>query len=110
MIDTKDIKHIAENQTLIGDVIGKTTEAWNIQKETFYQKTGLNQPQMLENQSFEQQYSNGNLDAVEFNENSVEEVDPYAEIDDDFCDDLEQQLLALTEHLESYICYICSCL
>lgn len=51
---------------------------------------------MLENQSFEQQNSNGNLDAVALNENSVEEVDPFAEKDDAFGDELEQ-LLSLTE-------------
>ncbi|XP_024960673.1 uncharacterized protein LOC112501213 [Cynara cardunculus var. scolymus] len=92
VIDTQDIKHIAENQTLIGDVVGKTTEDWNVQKETFYQKTRLNQ-RPSENSSFEQQNNNGNIDAIEFN---VED-DAYAEKDDNFCDELEQQLLSLTE-------------
>lgn len=88
VIDTQDIKHIAENQTLIGDVVGKTTEDWNVQKETFYQKTRLNQ-----RPSFEQQNNNGKLDAIELNE----EDDACVEKDDNFCDELEQQLLSLTE-------------
>lgn len=92
VIDTQDIKHIAENQILIGDVVGKTTKDWNAQKETFYQKTGLNQ-RPSENSSFEQQNNNGKLEAIEFNE----EDDAYAEKDDNFCDELEQQLLSLTE-------------
>ncbi|KAJ9551034.1 hypothetical protein OSB04_015079 [Centaurea solstitialis] len=92
VIDTQDIKHIAENQTLIGDVVGKTTEDWNAQKETFYRKTGLNQ-RASENSSFEQQNNNGKVDAVEFNE----EDDASVEKDDNFCDELEEQLLSLTE-------------
>nr|XP_043630809.1 uncharacterized protein LOC122602152 [Erigeron canadensis]XP_043630810.1 uncharacterized protein LOC122602152 [Erigeron canadensis] len=89
LVNTQDIKHIAENQTLIGDIIGKTTEDWNIQKETFYQKTGLNQglnqQQLTENLNFEKQNGNGNLDAAEFNAN-IEMEDAHAGNDDDFCD------------------------
>lgn len=98
VVDTKDIKHIAEDQTLIGDVIGKTIEEWNVQKETFYQKTGLNPQQLLENRSFEQLNTNRNIDAVEqSDEHSGEEVDAYAEDDGNFCDELEQQLLSLSD-------------
>ncbi|KAF5802472.1 putative small nuclear RNA activating complex (SNAPc), subunit SNAP43 [Helianthus annuus] len=80
VIDTQDVNHIAKDNTLIGDVVGKTTEDWNLQKEMFYQKTGLNQFQLLENQNSEPQNSAGeNLDATEEN-------------DDDFWDELEQQL------------------
>ncbi|KAL7593843.1 uncharacterized protein LOC111877809 [Lactuca sativa] len=89
VVDTRDIKHIAENQILIGDVIGKTSEDWNVEKEMFYKKTG----HVAEIQSKEQQNGNGeDFEAIEFNENSGEE--DY--VKDDFCDELEQQLLALT--------------
>ncbi|KAG5632557.1 hypothetical protein H5410_004274 [Solanum commersonii] len=45
IVDVDSIKHIAENQTLIGDVVGKTADDWKAQKELFYQKTGiLHQP------------------------------------------------------------------
>ncbi|KAH0636484.1 hypothetical protein KY289_036399 [Solanum tuberosum] len=45
IVDVESIKHIAENQTLIGDVVGKTADDWKAQKELFYQKTGiLHQP------------------------------------------------------------------
>ena len=89
MIDTQDINHIAENQTLIGDVVGKTIADWNIHKETFYQKTGLNKRQVLENRS---QISKENVDAVELNEKSEEHDDAYVENDDHFSDEIEQLL------------------
>lgn len=41
MVDVENIKHITENQTLIGDVVGKTADDWKAQKESFYQKTGI---------------------------------------------------------------------
>lgn len=74
MIDTKDVKHIAKDNALIGDVVEKTTEDWNTQKELFYQKTGLNP---LENQDTEQ---DGNFNATE------------EDNDDGFGDELEHLL------------------
>ncbi|XP_019230580.1 PREDICTED: uncharacterized protein LOC109211498 isoform X1 [Nicotiana attenuata] len=41
MVDVENIKHITENQTLIGDVVEKTAEDWKAQKELFYQQTGV---------------------------------------------------------------------
>ncbi|XP_016448035.1 uncharacterized protein LOC107773107 isoform X1 [Nicotiana tabacum] len=41
MVDVENIKHITENQTLIGDVVEKTAEDWKAQKELFYQQTGI---------------------------------------------------------------------
>ncbi|XP_076906247.1 uncharacterized protein LOC143562290 [Bidens hawaiensis] len=74
VIDTKGVNHIAKDNALIGDVVEKTTEDWNTQKELFYQKTGLNP---LENQDTEQ---DGNF-------NATEEDD-----DDGFGDELEHLL------------------
>ncbi|KAJ0441477.1 putative small nuclear RNA activating complex (SNAPc), subunit SNAP43 [Helianthus annuus] len=66
VIDTQDVNHIAKDHTLIRDVVGKTTEDWNLQKKMFYQKIGLNQFQQLENQNSEPQNSaGGNRDATE---------------------------------------------
>lgn len=93
VVDTRDIKHIAENQILIGDVIGKTSEDWNVEKEMFYKKTGLNRGQLAEIRRNEEENRNEKFETIEFNENSGEEDD----VKDDFCDELEQELLALTE-------------
>ncbi|KAH0726783.1 hypothetical protein KY284_002648 [Solanum tuberosum] len=41
MVDVENIKHITQNQTLIGDMVGKTAEDWKTHKELFYQKTGI---------------------------------------------------------------------
>ncbi|KAI8005362.1 hypothetical protein LOK49_LG08G00741 [Camellia lanceoleosa] len=43
LVDVQNIKHIAENKKLIGEVMEKTAQDWNTQKESFYQQTGLNQ-------------------------------------------------------------------
>lgn len=41
VVDVENIKHIAENQKLVGDVVEKTADDWNVQKELFYQQTGF---------------------------------------------------------------------
>ncbi|KAK9074661.1 hypothetical protein SSX86_007259 [Deinandra increscens subsp. villosa] len=74
VVDTQDVNHIAKDRQLIGDVISKTIEDWNLQKEMFYKKTGINELEMLENQSLEQQNSDDS--------------------DDGFGDELLQQLLS----------------
>ncbi|CAN4103528.1 unnamed protein product [Withania somnifera] len=40
-VDVENIKHITENQTLMGEVVAKTADDWKAQKELFYQKTGV---------------------------------------------------------------------
>uniref|UniRef100_A0A5B7AJG5 Small nuclear RNA activating complex (SNAPc), subunit SNAP43 protein n=1 Tax=Davidia involucrata TaxID=16924 RepID=A0A5B7AJG5_DAVIN len=59
VVDVQNIRHIAENQRLIGDVVEKTAGDWNVQKELFYQQTGFNQlpaieppPQQEDNEKF----------------------------------------------------------
>ncbi|XP_071729552.1 uncharacterized protein [Rutidosis leptorrhynchoides] len=90
---------IKVNQALIGDVIEKTTQDWNNHKEAFYQQTGLNQHQhFIEKPSSEQPSINENAEADDFIENSgMQDGGAYAENDDNFCDELEQQLLSLEE-------------
>ena len=40
----QNIKHISENKESLGDAMENISENWNIQRETFYQQTGLNRP------------------------------------------------------------------
>ncbi|KAH0731568.1 hypothetical protein KY289_002756 [Solanum tuberosum] len=35
MVDVENIKHITQNQTLIGDMVKKTADDWKTQKELF---------------------------------------------------------------------------
>lgn len=39
MVDIQNIKHLTEDQRLIGDVVEDTAEHWNNVKEMFYQDT-----------------------------------------------------------------------
>lgn len=41
VVDVENIKHIAGNKKLMGDVMEGITEDWNAQKEGFYKKTGF---------------------------------------------------------------------
>ncbi|THG05393.1 hypothetical protein TEA_022151 [Camellia sinensis var. sinensis] len=101
LVDVQNIKHIAENKKLIGEMVEKTAQDWNTQKESFYQQTGLNQaagegPQLSKDkENFEQQ------DDVNFeqedNEHFGQEKDgeniEQPEDDEKFGDELEQQML-----------------
>lgn len=42
-MDVQDIKHIAEDEKLIGDTVEKIAEDWNVQRGVFYEQTGLDQ-------------------------------------------------------------------
>ncbi|CAL5198667.1 unnamed protein product [Lathyrus oleraceus] len=41
ILDVQNIKHISEDKELIGDVVEKIADDWNVQKQTFYKQTGL---------------------------------------------------------------------
>lgn len=43
MVDVQNVKHIVDDQELMGDVVGKIAENWNVQKELFYQQTRMDQ-------------------------------------------------------------------
>ncbi|XP_042492490.1 uncharacterized protein LOC122072040 isoform X2 [Macadamia integrifolia] len=47
LVDIQNIKHIVENNKLIGDVVDKIANDWSTQKDTFYQQTGLNHHQKV---------------------------------------------------------------
>ncbi|KAK3229540.1 hypothetical protein Dsin_001421 [Dipteronia sinensis] len=44
VVDVQNIKHISEDKESLGDAMENMSENWNIQRETFYQQTGLNRP------------------------------------------------------------------
>ncbi|KAK2992143.1 hypothetical protein RJ640_017065 [Escallonia rubra] len=83
-VNVQNIKHIAEDKSLIGDVVEKTSEDWNAQKEMFYQQTGFRQRPAQEPQ---QQEKNGTLEQLKGNETSEEQED-----DDEFGKELEEAL------------------
>lgn len=41
VVDVRNIEHIAQDDKLVGDAVEKITEEWEVQKEQFYQQTGL---------------------------------------------------------------------
>lgn len=84
VVDVENIKHIAENQRLIGDVVEKTAADWKSQKELLYQQTGFCH---LEDE-YSRQNSDGNKNRKEACDNLEEQEDP-----DDFCNELEETLL-----------------
>ncbi|CAK9326553.1 unnamed protein product [Citrullus colocynthis] len=43
IVDVQDIKHIAEDERVIGDTVEKIAEDWNVQRGVFYEQTGLDQ-------------------------------------------------------------------
>ncbi|KAI3446888.1 hypothetical protein Pfo_003553 [Paulownia fortunei] len=88
VIDVLNIKHIAENKRLIGDMVEKTAADWNSQKELFYEQTGFGRlpvavpPHEEENEYVQRQSSNknmkrkepcDNLEKLESNENFEQE-------------------------------------
>lgn len=101
MVDVDNIKHIAETQRLIGDVVEKTAADWTSQKELLYQQTGFSRLAVaVPPHQEEDENPNGNkkrkaavrddLGTVEGTENleEQEQEDP-----EDFCKELEETLL-----------------
>ncbi|KAF3449696.1 hypothetical protein FNV43_RR10427 [Rhamnella rubrinervis] len=54
-VDVQDIKHIAEDDKMVGDAAERIIEEWNVQKQLFYQQTGLNQQLPAREEQQEQQ-------------------------------------------------------
>lgn len=40
-VDVEDAKHILENDKLLGDRVGEIDKEWDVQKQEFYEKTGV---------------------------------------------------------------------
>ncbi|KAK4731709.1 hypothetical protein R3W88_024697 [Solanum pinnatisectum] len=106
IVDVERIKNIAENQTLIGDVVGKTADDWKAQKELFYQKTGiLHQPVKDLVDVVGEEHDNSQQEGAEEHDKSQQEVakeqdksqqEVAEEQDDneDFSKELEKVLLS----------------
>lgn len=99
VIDVQNVKHIAEDKGLIGDIMEKTATDWNSQKELFYEQTGFGRlpAHQDENSHNEQQNSNesmkwkepcDDMERQEGNEDTEVPDDP-----DNFCEELEEVLL-----------------
>ncbi|XP_073278507.1 uncharacterized protein [Primulina huaijiensis] len=102
VLDIQNIKHIAENKRPIGDVVEKTAVDWNIQKEMFYEQTGIHlaaaEPPNEENnevyvpQSFDDNMKQREpweiIEIQQCDENIAER-----EVHDDFSKQLEEVLL-----------------
>ncbi|XP_039123968.1 uncharacterized protein LOC120260539 isoform X1 [Dioscorea cayenensis subsp. rotundata] len=42
-VEVQDIKHIAENKKLVGNMVKEIVDEWDAQKEMFYKQTGISQ-------------------------------------------------------------------
>ncbi|PHT52179.1 hypothetical protein CQW23_06641 [Capsicum baccatum] len=83
-VDIENIKHMTENRTLIGDLVGKTADDWKAQKELFYQKTGIrHQPVVVSHDAREEQ-----------EKFSQQEETDEQDHNEDFSKELEQVLLS----------------
>lgn len=108
MIDVQNIKHNTENKQLIGDVVEKTAEEWNIEKGLFYQQTGIG------HLPSEEQEANGHNKRQKCNDNFVQDEqenhmleEAYGNLkeqgdnDEDFGNELEAALLCLPYEYEN---------
>lgn len=99
VVDVKNIKHIAENKRLIGDIVEKTVTDWESQKESFYKQTGIRPAPHEENEMAHQKSSNENRKRKEPSDDN--EGDENDEEQDDFAKDLEEDLLFQPEEFDN---------
>ncbi|XP_042004287.1 uncharacterized protein LOC121753156 isoform X1 [Salvia splendens] len=93
VVDVESIKHIAENQRLIGDVVEQTAADWNSQKETLYRQTGFSPPTSAV--PTQQEEGGNNKKRKETCDSlATQEDDEDSEDPDDFCRELEESLLS----------------
>ncbi|KAF3453741.1 hypothetical protein FNV43_RR04182 [Rhamnella rubrinervis] len=55
-VNVQNMKHIAESDRMVGDAAERITEEWNVQKQLFYQQTGLTQQLPKEDMQQNQQF------------------------------------------------------
>ncbi|XP_028090111.1 uncharacterized protein LOC114290386 isoform X3 [Camellia sinensis] len=105
VMDVQNIKHITETKRLIGDVVEKTVQDWNVQKELFCQQTGLDH---RDDQGPQQPQDNENFGQRKDDVNFEQEGDEHFEQQDDdenfepkddekFAEELEQWMLSVEE-------------
>ncbi|KAL1557464.1 hypothetical protein AAHA92_08038 [Salvia divinorum] len=92
VVDVDDIKHIAENQRLIGDVVEQTAADWNSQKETLYRETGFSPPTTAVPPQPKGGSSKKRKEACDCL--ATQEDDEDSEDSEDFCRELEESLLS----------------
>ncbi|KAM7508476.1 hypothetical protein LguiA_018929 [Lonicera macranthoides] len=85
--DVENIKHIAKSNKLIGDVVEKTANDWNLQKDIFYRQTGFGPHHTKESQHEDQ-----NDDQTLLVEEPNNENEKVQEDDDNFGMELEELL------------------
>ncbi|KAM7511795.1 hypothetical protein LguiB_010670 [Lonicera macranthoides] len=85
--DVENIKHIAKSNKLIGDVVEKTANDWNLQKDIFYRQTGFGPHHTKESQHEDQ-----NDDRTLLVEEPNNENEKMQEDDDNFGMELEELL------------------
>lgn len=96
VVDIQNIQHISNDKELIGDAVENITGNWNVQKEAFYQQTGLNQHttlverQQLENQGKQEDDEFGHHLELQLVE---DESHQQKQEDDEFSSQLELQLV-----------------
>ncbi|XP_022938175.1 uncharacterized protein LOC111444339 [Cucurbita moschata] len=56
IVDVQDIKHISEDEGLIGDTVEKIAEDWNVQRGVFYEQVGHDQQLALVEAHEEQEH------------------------------------------------------
>ncbi|GMP60186.1 hypothetical protein CsSME_00023165 [Camellia sinensis var. sinensis] len=105
VMDVQNIKHITKTKRLIGDVVEKTAQDWNVQKELFCQQTGLDhhddqgpqQPQ--DNENFGQRKDDVNFEQEGDEHFEQQDDDENFEPKDDekFAEELEQWMLSVEE-------------
>ncbi|KAL8508767.1 hypothetical protein ACS0TY_016113 [Phlomoides rotata] len=107
VIDVENIKHIAENKRLMGDIVEKTVTDWKSQKESFYEQTGIRPvaipPHEEEIETAHQKSSNENRKRKEPCDNDHEwnANDEELEDQDDFEKELEEALLFQPEECDN---------
>lgn len=92
MVDVENIKHIAESDRLISEVVEKSTQDWNTQKQLFYKETGVEQ---RASEGSEQPQANedfGREDEHFGEEDGDAENSEQREEDDGFGEELEELL------------------
>ncbi|PSS13874.1 Small nuclear RNA activating complex protein [Actinidia chinensis var. chinensis] len=101
LVNVENIKHIAESKRLIGEVVEKTAQDWKVQKDLFFQQTGLDQQagvgsqltqgnEIIKHQKVEEDDRN-------FEQRDDNETVEQLEDDENFGEELEKQMLSYEE-------------
>ncbi|XP_052199132.1 uncharacterized protein LOC127806122 isoform X2 [Diospyros lotus] len=100
VVDVQNIKHIKGDHKLIGEVVEKTAQDWNAEKDAFYQQTGVERhasevPLLLQGNEIFEQKDGSNIEQEE-TEHFEQQDDENFELQEDekFGEELERQMLS----------------